>query len=125
MAAENRKKCKSCSGRLMEQRRKQSNGFDRIGTYKIFVLFIISLNTFIVKNEEAVNVLQRCNGFSRMLGESPLSEPVNDDSTNASTVEKKKKNYFQRKDKDYDKVIQELKEKLKSQYQHSESEEDE
>ncbi|GAB65079.1 hypothetical protein PCYB_042830 [Plasmodium cynomolgi strain B] len=131
LKAAGNKNSNNCSGRLMEQERKQSRGFARVATSKVFVLFVISLvcfffkNTLIVPNEKAVNVLQRHNGFSRSLGESSLRGSTNDNSADAFASEKKEKNYFQRKDENYDKVVRELNDKFKNEYQHSESENDE
>ncbi|ANQ10605.1 Uncharacterized protein PCOAH_00048170 [Plasmodium coatneyi] len=130
MAAGNRKNSNNRSGCLMEQG-KRSRGFAKVATSKVFVFFVISLvcfflkNTLIVENGKEFNALQRHNGFSRKLGESSLKGLMNDDSADATTSEKKQKNYFQRKDENYDKVVQELNEKFKNNYQHSESQNDE
>ncbi|CAG9482826.1 hypothetical protein, conserved [Plasmodium vivax] len=130
LLAAGNKKNNNRSGRLVEQGGKQNRGFARIATSKVFVLFVISLvcffcqNTLIVENGKALNVSQLHNGFARNLGESSLRGSMNDDSADASAGGKMEKNYFQRKDENYDKVVQELNEKFKNEYQHSDSEQD-
>ncbi|EUD66891.1 hypothetical protein C922_02877 [Plasmodium inui San Antonio 1] len=131
MAARNMKNSNNCSGRLMEQEGKQSRGFGRVATSKVFVVFVISLvcfffkNTLIVENEKEVNVLQVHNPLSRKLGESSLRGSMNDDSADSSASEKKQKRYFQKKYENYDKVVQELNEKFKNENERNESENDE
>lgn len=111
----------------MEQGGKRSGHFFKVAGFKVFALFVIFLicfffrNNLVVENAKEANALQRHNDFSRRLGESSLKGPMNDNSANVPTSGKKGKNYFQRKDENYDKVVKELNEKFRNNYQHSES----